>query len=101
MARLPQPGGDDNIWGDLLNDFMLQSHATDGTLKAGSVGSAALSTGLQSTLAGKADSANLAPVATTGSYADLTDTPTIPVITASATAPVSPQVGDMWVDLSS
>lgn len=34
------------------------------------------------------------------SYNDLTDKPTIPVITASSTAPSSPSIGDMWVDLS-
>jgi hypothetical protein len=33
MARLPQPGGDDGTWGDLLNDFLAQEHNTDGTLK--------------------------------------------------------------------
>jgi hypothetical protein len=33
MARLPTPGGDDGAWGDLLNDFLIQSHRDDGTLK--------------------------------------------------------------------
>jgi hypothetical protein len=33
MTRLPQPGGDSDIWGPILNDFLLQSHNTDGTLK--------------------------------------------------------------------
>ncbi|HVW22983.1 MAG TPA: hypothetical protein VHB51_00645 [Candidatus Saccharimonadales bacterium] len=33
MTRLPQPGGDDNIWGDLLNDFLNVEHNADGTLK--------------------------------------------------------------------
>lgn len=33
MARLPIPGADDNTWGDILNDFLTQSHNTDGTLK--------------------------------------------------------------------
>lgn len=37
MARLPQPGGDSGAWGDILNDFLTQSHNTDGTLKAGVV----------------------------------------------------------------
>ncbi len=38
MARLPQVGGDDGNWGGVLNDFLLQSHSSDGTLSADSVG---------------------------------------------------------------
>jgi hypothetical protein len=33
MARLPQPGGDQNTWGDILNEFLTESHNTDGSLK--------------------------------------------------------------------
>jgi len=33
MTRLPQPGGDDGTWGDILNDFLAQAHNADGTLK--------------------------------------------------------------------
>ena len=36
MARLPQPGGDTNIWGDVLNDFLAVEHNGDGTLKKSS-----------------------------------------------------------------
>lgn len=32
-VRLPQTGSDDGTWGDILNDFLLQSHNSDGTLK--------------------------------------------------------------------
>ena len=32
MAQLPTPGGDDGIWGDILNEFLLVSHNPDGTL---------------------------------------------------------------------
>lgn len=42
MARLPQPGGDDGTWGQILNDFLAVAHATDGTVKAGAVNSSAL-----------------------------------------------------------
>lgn len=38
MARLPQPGGDSGNWGYILNDYLAQTHNTDGTLKADSVG---------------------------------------------------------------
>lgn len=33
MARLPQPGGDEGAWGNILNDFLSTAHNTDGTLK--------------------------------------------------------------------
>src|SRR5262249_36182950 len=41
MPRLPTPGGDDNTWGDILNEFLEVSHNTDGTLKAGLAGQGA------------------------------------------------------------
>ncbi|HMH31192.1 MAG TPA: hypothetical protein VK534_01815 [Methylomirabilota bacterium] len=33
MTRLPTPGGDDNQWGDILNDYLAVEHNTDGSLK--------------------------------------------------------------------
>jgi hypothetical protein len=42
MARLPNPGGDSGNWGDILNDYLLQVHKADGTLKDDSVTSAQL-----------------------------------------------------------
>jgi len=33
MAGLPTPGGDDGIWGDILNDFLGVEHNSDGTQK--------------------------------------------------------------------
>lgn len=33
MSRLPKVGGDDGIWGQLLNDFLQREHTADGTLK--------------------------------------------------------------------
>lgn len=42
MARLPQPGADGGTWGTILNDFLSQSLAGDGTLKASSVGASQL-----------------------------------------------------------
>ena len=42
MARLPNPGGDSGTWGTVLNDFLSQVHATDGSLKSDSVGPAQL-----------------------------------------------------------
>lgn len=37
MARLPQPGADDGIWGQILNDYLSAAHNADGTLKDNSV----------------------------------------------------------------
>lgn len=33
MPRLPQPGGDQDVWGDILNNFLQVEHKADGTLK--------------------------------------------------------------------
>jgi hypothetical protein len=38
MARLPNPGGDDGQWGNILNDFLSQVHTGAGDIKAGAVG---------------------------------------------------------------
>lgn len=90
MTRLPQPGKDAGQWGDILNDFLSQSHDMDGSLKAGSITRTRLASDVTATLAkadsalqtpdiaGKADTSSLARVATTGSYADLTSRPIIP-----------------------
>lgn len=42
MARLPTPGSDDGDWGNILNDFLQQSHSSGGTIKANAVDSAAI-----------------------------------------------------------
>ncbi len=33
MSRLPVPGSDSGVWGDVLNDFLNVEHNSDGTLK--------------------------------------------------------------------
>lgn len=33
MARLPIPGGDDNTWGNVLNEFLSTAHNSDGSIK--------------------------------------------------------------------
>lgn len=37
MARLPVPGSDDNVWADLLNEYLLVSHNDDGTQRVESI----------------------------------------------------------------
>ena len=45
MPRLPQPGADSGTWGDILNDYLLQAHKPDGTLKDNSVTDATITPG--------------------------------------------------------
>ena len=33
MPRLPQPGSDGGVWGDILNSYLSVEHNSDGTLK--------------------------------------------------------------------
>jgi molybdopterin biosynthesis enzyme MoaB len=42
MARLPQPGADDGVWGDVLNDYLQQSLTSGGVLKPNVVSSSQL-----------------------------------------------------------
>jgi hypothetical protein len=42
MARLPQVGGDNGSWGDVLNEYLSQSLSADGSLNVGTVGSVQL-----------------------------------------------------------
>lgn len=39
MARLPTPGGDNNNWGTVLNDYLQQTLASDGKLVTGATNS--------------------------------------------------------------
>jgi len=39
-ARLPDPGGDYDVWGDILNDFLEMSHNVDGTLRGNALAQA-------------------------------------------------------------
>jgi hypothetical protein len=45
MARLPIVGGDAGNWGTILNTYLQVSHASDGTLNSGVVGSSQLQSG--------------------------------------------------------
>jgi hypothetical protein len=37
MSRLPKPGGDENSWGNILNDYLQQEHNNDGTHAVGKI----------------------------------------------------------------
>ena len=45
MPRLPIPGDDAGQWGGILNDYLLQAHNADGTLRNNSVGPTQLQSG--------------------------------------------------------
>lgn len=66
MARLPQPGGDQNTWGDILNDFLSTVHKADGTLKDNVVSESALASAVQTKLNASSSLDGLSDVATTG-----------------------------------
>ena len=42
MARLPQPGADEGVWGDILNDYLAQTLKPDGSIKDNAVTNAAI-----------------------------------------------------------
>jgi hypothetical protein len=48
--RLPTPGSDNGTWGDILNDFLLQAHSSDGSLQDGIVAKAKLTSSVQASL---------------------------------------------------
>lgn len=50
MARLPTPGSDNGTWGTVLNDYLGQVHASDGSLKADSVPETSLTSGVRAKL---------------------------------------------------
>lgn len=56
MARLPEPGKDAGKWGDILNEYLLQTHTSAGLLKDGSVTKTQLESTVQTSL-DNADSA--------------------------------------------
>ncbi|MBN9202035.1 MAG: SGNH/GDSL hydrolase family protein [Microbacterium chocolatum] len=76
MARLPEVGGDKGNWGDILNDYLSQAHAGDGSLKPISQNTVE---GLESELAAKVDITDLgvagtpARAALDGAYAHMND----------------------------
>lgn len=83
--RLPVPGQDDGIWGEILNDFLLVGHNTDGSLKASSadISTKADITYVDDGLAQKANTSSLSAVATSGAYNDLSGRPNLSAVASS------------------
>lgn len=77
MTRLPVPGSDDNVWGDMLNDFLSVDHNADGTLKS------------SGSLAAKADDntvVHLANAETLSGTKTFSASPNVPTPTANGQA---------------
>lgn len=66
MARLPQLGGDENTWGQVLNDFLLETHNNDGTLKPDVVTSSNLAPNAVDSTALSSNSVTSATLAVSG-----------------------------------
>ena len=66
MPRLPQPGGDADNWGEILNSFLSIAHASDGSLKNGGVSEQKLSSEVRSKL--NATQSNIVAVARSSDY---------------------------------
>lgn len=80
MARLPVPGADDGTWGDILNDYLAQSHNGDGSLKSSAVNGAATSKADDSATVHNAGDETVAGVKTFSS------SPVVPTPTSSTDA---------------
>lgn len=50
MARLPIPGSDQGSWGTILNEYLLEAHKVDGSIKDTYIPEAALSSAVQAKL---------------------------------------------------
>lgn len=84
MTRLPIPGSDNDIWGNILNDFLSVEHNADGTLKT------------SGSLASKADNSAVVHVAgdeTVAGIKTFVASPVVPAPTASGHA-----VSKVYVD---
>ncbi|HEX9153327.1 MAG TPA: hypothetical protein VF809_00740, partial [Candidatus Saccharimonadales bacterium] len=92
MARLPIPGKDDNIWGNVLNDFLAQAHASDGQIKNSSISSAQLDTPTRSSVTRAATS-----LQTTNNLADVADAATARTNLDVAAASHTHVAGDLTI----
>lgn len=101
MARLPQPGGDQGQWGDILNDFLLYTHNSDGSLKDGSVSELKLDSAAQAKLNQVGTQGPTGPAGATGAAGTTGATgiagpvgATGPTGTAGGTGPTGPAGAD-------
>lgn len=60
--RLPTPGSDAGMWGDILNEFLLQSHTSAGAIKDASIGTSQLQNGSVTSSVIAADAVNASSI---------------------------------------
>lgn len=82
MSRLPNPGSDSGVWGDVLNDFLSVEHNPDGTLKA----SGSLANKVDTTDARLANQVSYYPAQGYGFFS-MTDTPGVFTANSSVSSP--------------
>lgn len=87
MSRLPQPGSDNDIWGDVLNDFLSVEHNSDGSLKRGGE----ISSAYQKPGSGIPKSDLAGSVQTSLTTADNRDATKLQGVSVSAAAPTDGQ----------
>ncbi|NCU38146.1 hypothetical protein EOL96_03785 [Candidatus Saccharibacteria bacterium] len=95
MARLPTPGADEDIWGDVLNEYLAVSHQTDGALR-----SAAVQTSLPSGSNNQVLTFNTATSqweAKDVTISGYVQGDGIAKVTVGSIAPASPAIGDVWI----
>lgn len=120
--RLPEVNGDDGAWGTILNDFLTTEHYNNDNGGAGTVDSGGhqhITVRAGTTAAGtapiKLTSGPLMSTPEPGAVEFLTDklyftqttssarkvlTTGDTDITVSTTAPASPKIGDLWIDMN-
>jgi hypothetical protein len=96
--RLPTPGSDDGTWGDILNDFLVQAHKTDGSLADDTVGSSQLQNGSISDAHIASGAAISKSKLSPGVQSSLSNADTALKATKAATAPSGPSTDDLWYD---
>lgn len=90
MARLPQPGSDTGTWGNILNDFLLQEHNPDGTLKIRADGTLAIPPVPDATTGGK----GLVQLA--GDLGGTADAPTVPGLASKEPVITAGSLNQYW-----
>lgn len=85
ISRLPTPGADDGAWGAILNDYLLQAHTADGSLRSNSVSASQIADGalpqakIQDLTTDLAAKVNTSAIGSAGGVAALNTSGTIPV----------------------
>lgn len=88
MTRLPTPGSDDGNWGAILNDYLVQSHKTDGTIKDNIITEANLATAVRDKVNAVASSGatNLSTTAAASTVTIASDTGSDATVSSATTS---------------